>query len=127
MNIYQENILDHYQHPRHFGALPAPVVSHPIKNPLCGDELQLYVSNNSSNELTIRFEGSGCAISVAAASILLEETNGQSLDQVRAFADQDMQEALGVPLSPARLKCGLLALSGLREAISQIPEYSESK
>lgn len=122
MNIYQENILDHYRNPRHYGTVPEPTFSIDEHNPLCGDQLHFEGRIEGRRLAELKFQGGGCAISMAAASILAERVQEKSLRELNTFSDADMLEALGVPLSPTRTKCGLLALSGVRKGLKQYTE-----
>ena len=123
MNIYREHILDHYRNPRHYGKLAQPTVTVDETNPVCGDHLHIELSIEHQKIREIAFEGGGCAISLAAASVLAEELAGRPVQEVTKFTDAKMLSLLGVPLSPTRTKCGLLALSGLRAGLRQ---YTES-
>lgn len=116
MNIYQENILDHYKNSPYRGALPDATATVEQSNPLCGDVLTIYVRLEDEN-LHYAFEGEGCAISQAAASILGGMINAQPKEKAMTLSDKTMLDELGIPLSPSRTKCGLLALSGLRQAL----------
>jgi nitrogen fixation NifU-like protein len=116
-DFYREFILDHYKHPRNFGALENPDVTNEEDNPLCGDRIRIDLCLDGDRVADVRFTGEGCAISTAAASILTEKIKGASLDRVKAFSMEEMLEALGVPLSPIRLKCGLLALKVLKTGL----------
>lgn len=69
---------------------------------------------------TVRFEGVGCAISQASASLLLESIEGKAIDEVRTLTPNDVLQLLGVPLSPSRMKCGLLSLETLKKTLSQL-------
>lgn len=122
MNIYQENILDHYRNPRHYRTLASPSFTIDEHNPFCGDQLHFEgrIEDGKLEELT--FQGGGCAISMAAASMLAEHVQGKPVAEIRDFSDAEMLEHLGVPLSPTRTKCGLLAISGVRRGLKQYTE-----
>lgn len=117
-DFYREFILDHYKRPRNFGTLENPDISNEEDNPLCGDRIRIDVRLADDRVADVRFEGQGCAISTAAASILTEKIKGAPLERIRTFSKEEMLEALGVPLSPVRLKCGLLALKVLKAGLS---------
>ena len=114
MNIYQEDLLDHYENPSNYGTLPNPDISHEEDNPLCGDRIRidLIVKHNIITE--VRFCGHGCTISQAAASMLTEEIEGKSLDKAKELSKDDILDMIGIPLGPVRLKCALLALKVLK-------------
>jgi len=117
-DLYQEQILDHYKHPRNKGPLPGAALNARDSNPLCGDEVVLHVNVDSSKRISeIRFEGQGCAISQASASILTTMLKGQSMAEVEALNQDALLKKLGIPLSVVRLKCALLPLHVLRLAL----------
>ncbi len=114
--MYQENILDHYRNPRNFGQMDQPDVDANDLNPLCGDKvgIQLKIKDNKISD--IKFYGSGCAISQAAASMLTEELKGKSIEDVLSLDKQAVLDFLGIEISYVRLKCALLALKVLKMA-----------
>ncbi len=116
-SFYRENLMDHYRNPRQHGRIDAPTVSHEDLNPLCGDMIHIDLAINDGVIVDARFDGHGCAVSQAAASMLLEEIVGKSVAEVAAFGRDDLLELLGVTLSPARLKCALLSLGVLRAGL----------
>ena len=116
--MYQDNILDHYENPSHWGTLDHPTFEIRDLNPLCGDEVRIQACLDDQQRLAaIRFEGRGCVISLAAASILLEAIEGKTLDEVKKMGRQDMLDLLGVPLTTMRVKCAMLPLRALEKAI----------
>lgn len=125
MDLYREHILDHYQNPRNHGTLSGADVTIDEQNPLCGDKLKLMYNLDGNRISEMKFEGEGCAISLAAASMLTEELTGKTVTQAAVFTDQDMLTAIGMPLSPTRVKCGLLALSGLRRSLAEYTKENE--
>lgn len=122
-DFYREFILDHYKRPRNFGTLENPDISNEEDNPLCGDRIRIDLRLSDDRVADVRFEGQGCAISTAAASILTEKIKGAPLERIRTFSKEEMLEALGVPLSPVRLKCGLLALKVLKAGLSGLRRW----
>lgn len=121
-DLYDDHILDHYESPYHRGHLDRPTIAHEDENPLCGDQvcLQLIVENDRVKEAW--FEGHGCAISQAAASILTKEIEGKSLDDLRAFQAKEMLDLLKVRLTASRQKCGLLSFKILKTMIYTLDE-----
>ena len=85
MDLYQEVILDHNKHPRNFGQIEAADHCARGDNPLCGDQLTLYLRMDGDRVAEVRFEGQGCAISTASASILTEVVLGKTLEEVEAL------------------------------------------
>lgn len=115
--LYRENILDHYKHPRHHGTLDNPDVTYEDANPLCGDRLRMDLRIRDDRIEDVRFSGQGCSISQAAASMLCEKVHGMTLDEAKKLGRDDMLEMLGIELGPVRLKCGLLALKTLKAGV----------
>ncbi len=116
--LYQERILDHYEEPYHRGPCPAATHAHEDENPLCGDEVRVELA--IAPDGTIRdayFDGEGCCISQASASMLMERINGGSVEDIKAFTAQEMLDLFGARLTPNRQKCCLLPWRALQTAI----------
>lgn len=116
--IYQEHVLDHYEDPYHRGHCARPTHAHEDDNPLCGDEVRVELSIDPAG--TIReayFDGEGCCISQAAASMLIETIDGRDVEFVRQFSADDMLKLFGARLTPNRQKCCLLSWRVLQQAI----------
>lgn len=118
-DMYREIILEHYKHPHNAGTLEQPDITREDNNPLCGDRIRIELQVHDGQVADVRFQGRGCAISQAAASLLTDEIKGKSLDQVRAFSKDDMLDLIGIPLdkNPVRIKCALLALKTLKSGV----------
>ncbi|MCC6350305.1 MAG: SUF system NifU family Fe-S cluster assembly protein [Candidatus Eisenbacteria bacterium] len=116
-DLFRENILEHYQHPRCQGTLEDADLSCEDANPLCGDRIRMDVKLDGSRIGQVRFSGHGCSISQAAASMLCEHVEGRTLDEVKKLTREDVLEMLGIELGPVRLKCALLALKTLKSGI----------
>lgn len=114
-DLYRDVIVDHNRHPRNFGKMAAPTAHAQGHNPLCGDRLTLYVDLDGDRVRDARFEGSGCAISVASASLLTEAVKGKSIAEVdRLYTEvHDLLTRRDAVASPALGK--LAALSGVHE------------
>jgi nitrogen fixation protein NifU and related proteins len=121
-DLYQEQILDHYRNPRNHGGLEHPDASFEDSNPLCGDRIAMDLVYDGDVVREIRFRGSGCAISQASASMLTEMVAGHSRAEALAISRDELLEEIGVPLSPARVKCALLGYKVLRAALYGIPD-----
>jgi nitrogen fixation NifU-like protein len=113
-DLFRENILDHYKHPRHRGTLEHPDITFEDANPLCGDRIRMDLKVKDGRIEQIRFSGVGCSISQAAASMLCEAVEGKTLEEAKQLTRDDVLEMLGIELGPVRLKCGLLALKTLK-------------
>jgi len=98
-SIYTEIILDYYRHPRNKGQLENPQISAKDSNPLCGDvvELQMVLDGNDTVK-DVKYNGQGCAISQASASMLTELVKGKSLDEVRKISKEDILSAISTKL-----------------------------
>lgn len=116
--IYDDDILDHYQNPRHWGVISRPTFSHVGYNPLCGDTIRITGIKKKGIIEKVAFTAQGCVISISAASILLERIYNQKQTFVQRMNAQDMLFLLEVHLSPMRVQCGLLAWDTLREALN---------
>ncbi len=114
-DIYREIILDYYRNPRNFGKIDSPDITLRESNPLCGDEIEIQVKFDGDKVKDIKFNGKGCAISQASASMLTEMVMGKSLEDMKKVGKEDILESLGLPnLGPARIKCALLSLKTLK-------------
>ena len=110
-DMYRQQILDHYKNPRNYGELEEKTFSHAGENPLCGDEIEIDVKLDDDEETiqAIRFHGDGCAISQASASMLSQQLQGMSVEEMRDLDRDDVVDLLGVEISPMRIKCAVLA------------------
>ena len=116
-SIYQEQILDHYHNPRHYGILDHPTHQSDTKNISCGDALHMDIIAKDGIIKDIGFYGNGCAISQASASLLTEAVCGKLLIEVEQWKTEDVTKLIGIELSPNRLKCALLSLETLHKAL----------
>lgn len=119
MDLYREQILDHYKNPRNFGHLEdADVVSEEV-NISCGDKITIEIQLDDRIK-DIRFSGEGCAINQASASMLTEKIKGMHVSQVMNLTLGDVQKLLGTTLTPSRVKCALLPLEAIQKAIQSV-------
>lgn len=123
-DFYRENILDHYRNPRNKGQLEKPTHTHEEDNPLCGDVIRIDLHVNDQDVIDeVRFDGHGCAISQASASMLTEMIEGKTLEEAKELSKEDILEALGIEIGPVRLKCALLSLKVLKAGVYDLPEW----
>ena len=117
--LYREVILDHYKNPRGHGVIDEADAEAEGQNPLCGDEVSIYVRFGEDGETIdeVKFSGRGCAISQAATSMLTEMVTGRTATEVASADKDELLEEIGIPLTPIRLKCALLGLSVLKLAL----------
>jgi nitrogen fixation protein NifU and related proteins len=114
MDMYREIILDHARNPHHPGILNPADVDHEEHNPLCGDRLRLTMRVNQDRIITeVAWDGEGCAVSQASASMLGDMLVGKSLDEVPTITKDTVLEMIGIPLTINRVKCALLSLKTL--------------
>ncbi len=118
-NLYRDFILEHYREPHNKGVLEPHDLHFADSNPTCGDEMSmtLRLDDDKQRVADVAFDGRGCAISQASASILTDELRGMSLDELRDIDPREVVENLGVPIGPARLKCALLSYKVLQGAV----------
>jgi nitrogen fixation NifU-like protein len=113
-DMYRELILDHAKHGRNWGLLENPDFDHAEDNPLCGDHLQLTLKMDDDGIIReVGWDGDGCAISQASASMLGETLVGMSLDEARKLDKQIVLDMIGIPLTINRVKCATLSLKTL--------------
>src|ERR671933_177937 len=117
--LYREVILDHYKNPRGHGALEPHDAHAEGQNPLCGDEVSIFVrfAGDGGTIEDIGFEGRGCAISQAATSMLTEMVKGRKATEVAELPRDELLDEIGIPLTPVRLKCAILGLGVLKVAL----------
>lgn len=120
MDLYAENVLDHYRHPRHTGKLSNPTVSHREENLSCGDDLRVELRVENGTIAEIAWQGTGCAISQAAMSLLSEELVGKNLEEVGNMRPESVRKLLGVPIGTRREKCAFLGLHTLKNVLQKI-------
>jgi nitrogen fixation protein NifU and related proteins len=119
-DIYKEIILDYYKNPRNKGSLESPDITVRDSNPLCGDVIEMQMKFSDGKVSQVRFNGDGCAISQASASILTEMVEGKTMDEARSIDKSALLENLGSPnLGPVRIKCALLSLKVMKTGIYQ--------
>ena len=126
MDLYREHILDHYENPRNFGKLARHDRTAEVFNDFCGDRIAIFINlhekpGKSDQQIVheISFEGEGCAISMASASILTEFAKGKAVVELQRLKSHDIVSLLGVELTPVRLKCALLSWEVLQKALAQ--------
>ena len=117
-DLYRDYILEHYKRPRNFGELQPHDLHAREHNPLCGDEIGVQIRVQDDRIEDLRFQGHGCAISQAAASIASEELKGMDLTEVGHLGADWVLDLLGIPISATRRKCALLSLKVVRGAVT---------
>ena len=117
--LYREVILDHYKNPRGHGVMEDADADDEGMNPLCGDEVSIYVAFGEDGDTIdeVKFSGRGCAISQAATSMLTEMVQGKKASEVATLDKDELLDEIGIPLTPIRLKCAMLGLTTLKVAL----------
>ena len=117
--LYREVILDHYKNPRGHGVMEDADADAEGMNPLCGDEVTIYVRFGEDSDTIdeVKFSGRGCAISQAATSMLTEMVQGKKASDVAVLDKDELLDEIGIPLTPIRLKCAMLGLTTLKVAL----------
>ncbi len=124
-DLYRELILDHYQHPHNHGEIPGADISYEDSNPLCGDKIRIDIKLKDNVVTDVKFNGKGCAISQASASMLTDELMGKSLDQVKQMNKQFILDMVGIPLGPTRVKCALLPLKVIKAGVYGVNNWPD--
>ena len=123
MDLYREQILDHYKHPRNFGHLDGANVTSEESNVSCGDRIVIEIRLSTGKQKVIEaicFNGEGCAINQASASMLTEKITGMRVIDAMKLTLQDVEAILGTTLTPSRVKCALLPLEAIHKAIQSV-------
>src|SRR5437588_10453915 len=115
---YRDYILDHYRNPRNYGKLDNANAHAEDSNPLCGDQLGIDLLIKGDQVAEVRFKGRGCAISQASASMLSEMIERKPVEEVIQLGKDDILDALGIEISPARTKCAFLCLRVLHRSLA---------
>lgn len=118
MDIYRENILEHYKHPHNFGHIHSPSASYTLYNSACGDKITMEITIDANGLVSeVKFSGEGCAISQASASMLTDLIIGKSKDEIMKCTSEDIFSLLQTELTASRVKCALLPLEVLQKAV----------
>jgi len=123
--LYRQQVIDHYKNPRNLGVIKDTNIKQKLANRFCGDEIIVYLVVENDKLKDFKFMPQGCAISVAAASLLSEKIIGMEIKKILKLDINFIEELLGTKLTSSRIKCGLLALDAVKQALRKyIKKYN---
>lgn len=117
MDLYQQQIIENYKNPHNKGVINDATYIRKQINSSCGDSIEVYIKANNDKIEDVKFIGTGCAISQAAASLLTDKIKNMDLDDVKKLTPQSMYDLLGIEISYGRSRCALLCLNTIQKAI----------
>lgn len=120
MDIYREELIDHYQNPRNYGTIVDANVTIELENISCGDRIQMWVKTEKSIIKEISFEGEGCAVAIASASILSDYAKGKTIKELVNLKLEEFLKLLKVELTISRIKCASLSIETLKKALNSV-------
>lgn len=124
MNLYRDNMMDHYKNPRNFGSVQNPSITAPAHNPFCGDKLEIDLVITNSIISDFKFRGDMCAVAMSAASMLSEDIIGSTIEEAKHINKEQLLTYFGSDLTTSRVKCASLVLDALSEALTS---YDKTK
>ena len=120
--LYKKELMDHFKNPRNFGKIEKADFDSGYQNPSCGDSIIIYGTIEDGKIKTLKFEGKGCAISIASASMLTEKCKGISLEDILKITKDDILDMIDIKLGPTRMRCALISLMALQKGIKSFSE-----
>lgn len=120
MDIYREEIMEHYENPRNMGEIDEPDFEGKDSNASCGDMVQFQINVKDGEVKEVMWKGIGCAITTATSSKLSEYVKGKKVSALKEMNDQDYRDAIEIKVSPGRSKCVGLPISVIREMIEEV-------
>ncbi len=118
--MYREHILELYKNPSNFGEIKNPTHKHTETNSLCGDEITVQMIIKNGKVSDVKFNGSGCVISMVSSSLLTDKIKGMKIEDIKKLTKKDMLKLLNIKINPARLKCALLSLDAVKKTLSPL-------
>ncbi|MDZ7587611.1 MAG: iron-sulfur cluster assembly scaffold protein [Patescibacteria group bacterium] len=119
MDIYREEILDHFKNPRNYGEVKQATHKGMDRNASCGDLLEMSAIIEKGKVKIVKFKGEGCAVAMAAASMLTEKIKGMSITEIAKMTEAEIVKMLGINISSARMKCATLGLVLCKKLIAK--------
>ncbi|MDO8512281.1 MAG: iron-sulfur cluster assembly scaffold protein [bacterium] len=124
---FREELMAHAKTPHNHGVIKGAVIRQKESNPLCGDEIEMFAQVEKSRLTEIKFEGSGCYISQATASMLTEKIKEMKLSAIQKMNEDSVMEMLGAVATPARKKCAMLSLWTIQKGIENYLNVKKKK
>ncbi len=119
--LYKQLIIDHYKNPKNFGNVGKLKLHNKVENASCGDVINVGMEIDDSGVVkSVAFDGSGCAISIASTSILLDSLKGKTLSDIKKIKSGDVLKMVGMEASSGRVKCALLSYEGIKEIVDKL-------
>ena len=125
--LYSDTLLSHFRNPRNYGSLPSPDIAYEEFNPLCGDRIRIELKISDNRIAAARFVGDGCAISIAAASLLTELILGADIDKGEVISGEELVSSLKSDIKPSRMKCAQLPLEAFRSCVKLYKQSQPSR
>ncbi len=116
-DIYAEKIISYYEHPHNKGSIKNADAEFREYNTICGDDIVVYIKIKGKTIMDAKFTGSGCAISIASASLITDYIKGKKINEIKKLDFDKIKELLGIDPGPARMKCATLALKAIKNAL----------
>jgi nitrogen fixation protein NifU and related proteins len=116
-SLYREQLLDYYKNPTNKRIMQDYDLHKKDSNPLCGDEIEVFVKLEDAKIKDISFTGTGCVISMSVASMLMEYLEGKSVDEIKNMSREQLLDMVGLKLTPTRVKCAMLSLNALKKSM----------
>ncbi len=116
-DLYMEDIISNYEHPHNRGSISNASAEFHGHNPVCGDDIRIYVTIKDGRVEDAKFDGDGCSISIASASMLTDYIKGKTLDEIERMDVDTVRKLLNIDPGPVRLKCATLSLKTLKGAV----------
>lgn len=117
--IYREIIMEHAEEPHNAGTIDGADMYGEEVNPTCGDEIRMYLKLEDGKVVDVKHDSKGCAVSQASVSMLTDMLKGKTEEELKSLTKEDVLELLGISVSTMRLRCALLSLETLRNALGQ--------
>ncbi len=118
MDLYREQMLDHYKNPSNYKIIPNPTHQAHGINPLCGDEIDIFLIVKNHKIIDVGFQSQSCAITMATASLVTEQLINKNVNEIKKFSPEKLDELLGTSLSTSRVNCALVVINTLKQALS---------